>query len=137
MPRGKKTSPEVVYEIMTSWAVTKNYKETADALGLPVSTVKKIVDENANEEKFEKLCKEKEQEFSKRADNIIDKAFKRLERELDNEEKDIPVNHLTTVIGTMTDKKLLVEGKPTTRTEVIGGDKLSKLAELAGYERKQ
>lgn len=137
MPRGKKTPPEVVYQIMTSWAVTKNYKETADNLGLPVSTVKKIVDEHIQEEKFEKLCNEKEQEFTKRADRIVNKAFDRLEKELDNEDKDIPVNHLTTVIGTMTDKKLLIEGKPTARTEIVGDDKLSKLAELAGYERKQ
>ena len=135
--KGKKTTPEVVYQIMTSWAATKNYKETADSLGLPVSTVKKIVDENISDEKFVKLCNEKEQEFAKKADRIIDKAFKRLERELDDEEKDIPVNHLTTVIGTMTDKKLLLEGKPTVRTEIIGEDKLGKLAELAGYERKQ
>ena len=137
MPRGKKTPPDMVYKIMTSWAVTKNYKETADGLGLSVSTVKKIVDERIREEKFEKLCNEKEQEFAKRADKMIDKAFNRLEKELDDEDKDIPVNHLTTVIGTLTDKKLLLEGKPTTRTEIIGGDKLSKLAELAGYERKQ
>lgn len=137
MSRGKKTSPEVVYQIMTSWAVTKNYKETADSLGLPVSTVKKIVDKHIQEEKFEKLCNKKEQEFTQKADRIIDKAFNRLEKELDDESKDIPVNHLTTVIGTMTDKKLLLEGKPTARTEIIGDDKLSKLAELAGYERKQ
>ncbi len=122
---------------MASWATTKNYKETADSLGLPVSTVKKIVDEHIQEEKFEKLCNEKEQEFSQKATRIINKAFARLEKELDNDNRDIPVNHLTTVIGTMTDKKLLIEGKPTERTEIIGGDKLSKLAELAGYERKQ
>lgn len=137
MPRGKRTSPETVYAIVTSWATTRNYKETADNLGLAVSTVKKIVDEHITEEKFEKLCNEKEREFTKRADRIVNKAFDRLEKELDNEDKDIPVNHLTTVIGTMTDKKLLIEGKPTERTEIISGDKLSKLAELAGYERKQ
>lgn len=118
MARGKKTSPEVVYQIMTSWAVTHNYKETADFLGLPVSTVKKIVDEHIREEKFEKLCNEKEQAFSKKADKVIDKAFSRLEKELDDESKDIPVNHLTTVIGTLTDKKLLLEGKPTENTKI-------------------
>lgn len=137
MPRGKKTTPETIYKIMTSWAVTKNYKETADNLGLAVSTVKKIVDEHITEDKFEKLCIEKEQEFTKKADKIIDKALNRLEKDIDNEMKDIPVNHLTTVIGTLTDKKLLIEGKPTARTEVVGEDKLNKLAELAGYERKQ
>lgn len=137
MPRGKKTTPETIYKIMTSWAITKNYKETADNLGLAVSTVKKIVDEHITEEKFEKLCNEKEQEFAKKADKIIDKALNRLERDIDNAEKEIPVNHLTTVIGTLIDKKLLLEGKPTVRAEVIGEDKLNKLAELAGYELKK
>lgn len=137
MPRGKKTPPEVVYQIMTSWAVTKNYKETADNLDLPVSTVKKIVDGHIQEEKFAKLCNEKEEDFIKRADSIVNKAFDRLEEELNDKDKYIPVNHLTTVIGTMTDKRLLIEGKPTDRTEVVGGDTLNKLAELAGYERKQ
>lgn len=137
MSRGKKTAPETIYKIMASWAITRNYKETADNLGLPVSTVKKIVDEHITEEKFKKLCNEKEIAFTKKADGIINKALNRLERDIDNEDKDIPVNHLTTVIGTLTDKKLLLEGKPTARTEVVGGDKLDKLAELAGYERKQ
>lgn len=118
MARGKKTAPEVVYQIMTSWAVTHNYKETADSLGLAVSTVKKIVDERIQEEKYEKLCNEKEKAFSKKADGIINKALARLERDIENEEKDIPINHLTTVIGTLTDKKLLLEGKPTENTKI-------------------
>ena len=41
------------------------------------------------------------------------------------------------IIKLLFDKKALADGKPTERTEIIGGDKLSKLAELAGYERKQ
>ena len=116
--KGKKTTPEVVYQIMTSWAATKNYKETADSLGLPVSTVKKIVDENISDEKFAKLCNEKEQEFSRKASRIIDKALKRLEKDIDNEEKDIPVNHLTTVIGTLFDKKALADGNATENVSI-------------------
>lgn len=103
---------------MAFWAVTKNYKETAEALGLAVSTVKKIVDEHIQEEKFEKLCNEKEQEFTKRADRVISRAFDRLEKELDDEERDIPVNHLTTVIGTLYDKKALAEGSATENVTV-------------------
>lgn len=137
MSRGKKTSPEVIYKIMTSWAITNNYKETAKLLGLAEATVRKIVKENEGKEEFAKLCEEKKETFSKKAEKIIDKALERLAHELEDEEKEIPVNHLTTVIGTMYDKKALADGKPTERTEIVGGDKLSKLAELAGYERKQ
>lgn len=137
MPRGKNTSPEMIYEIMTSWAITNNVNETAKQLGIAESTVRKIVKANKDKSEFTKLCEEKKETFSKKADKIIDKALNRLERDIDNKDKDIPVNHLTIVIGTLTDKKLLLEGKPTARTELVGGDKLSKLAELAGYERKQ
>ncbi len=137
MPRGKKTAPETIYAVIASWAVTKNYKETARQIGVAPSTVKKIIEEHKGKPEFEKVCTQKKDEFSKRADGIINKALNRLERDIDNEDKDIPVNHLTTVIGTLTDKKLLLEGKPTARTEIVGDDKLSKLAELAGYERKK
>lgn len=118
MPRGKKTPPEVIYQIMTSWAITKNYKETSRELGIPVTTVKKIVDEHMHEEKFEILCNEKEQEFSQKASRIIDKALDRLERDIDDEDKAIPVNHLTTVIGTLFDKRALADGIATERVTV-------------------
>ncbi len=122
---------------MTSWTVSKNYKETARELELPVTTVKCIVDKNKDKPEFVKLRIEKEQDFSKKADRIINKALERLERAIENEEKDIPVNHITTVIGTLFDKKALADGKPTTRTEIVGDDKLSKLAELAGYAKRE
>ena len=137
MPRGKNTPPEVIYQIMTSWAITNNVNETAKQLNIAESTVSEIVKANKNKPEFTKLCEEKRANFSEKADRVIDKAIKRLEREIDDENKDIPVNHLTTVIGTLFDKKALADGKPTGRTEIVGGDKLNKLAELAGYERKQ
>ena len=113
MPRGKKTSPEVVYKIMTSWAITSNYKETARELELPVTTVKSIVDNNKDKPEFVKLRNEKKEEFSECASRIINKALLRLERDIDDEKKNIPANHLTTVIGTLFDKKALIEGKST------------------------
>ena len=118
MPRGKKTPPEVIYQIMASWAVTDSYKETAGALGLPVSTVKTIVDKNKDEPEFEKLRTEKREEFSKTSSRIIVKALNRLERDIDDEDKDIPVNQLTTVIGTLFDKRALAEGTSTDNVTV-------------------
>lgn len=173
MPRGKKTSPETVYEIMTSWVITNNYKETARNLNLPVSTVKNIVDNNKDKPEFVKLRNEKINEFSSHASEIIQKGLillnKRFDRalsseedldvlideifaagkeELSQDEKNRLVNKIkalqlqdikaiTTAIGTLFDKKALADGNPTARTEIVGEDKLSKLAELAGYERKQ
>lgn len=173
MSRGKKTPPEVIYQIMTSWTVTNNYKETARELDLPYMTVKSIVDKNKDKPEFVKLRNEKMNEFSARASEIIQKGLTLLNRRLDRalaseedldllideiyatdkeelsqDEKNRLVNKIrtlqvqnmkdiTTAIGTLYDKKALADGKPTERTEIIGGDKLSKLAELAGYERKQ
>ena len=137
MPRGKNTPQEVIFQIMTSWAITNNVNETAKQLGCAESTVRKIVNDNKDKPEFAKLCEEKRNDFSKKADAIINKALDRLERDIDDEDKDIPVNHLTTVIGTLYDKKALADGKPTGITHLVGGDKLDKLAEIAGYERKQ
>lgn len=173
MPRGKKTSPEVIYQIMASWAVTDNYKETARDLGIPFTTVKDIVSKNREKPEFVRLRNEKMSEFSQKAleiiqkgltllnkrfdralaseedlDILIDEIFATDKEELSQDEKNRLINKIralqlydikaiTTAIGTLYDKKALADGKPTERTEFIGGDKLSKLAELAGYERKQ
>lgn len=89
MPRGKKTSPEVVYQVMTSWITTRNYKETAEALGMAVSSVKKLVEDNKDKDEYVKLCNEKQAEFADKASEIIDKGLillnKRLDRAISNE----------------------------------------------------
>lgn len=137
MPRGKKTPPEMIYAVMTSWAVTDNVNETAKLLGLSFSTVKGIVEKNKDKPEFAKLRDKKKDDFSKRADSIINKALSRLEKDIDDKDKDIPVNHLTTVIGTLTDKKLLLEGKPTENVNILTGANIDKLAEIAGYEKRK
>ena len=116
--RGKKTTPEDIYNIMTSWAVTGSYSETARELNMAQSTVEKIVKENKDKEEFVKVCDEKKSEFSEKASRIIDKALKRLEKEIDNKDRDIPINHLTTVIGTLYDKKALCDGNATGKISV-------------------
>lgn len=83
MPRGQKTSPEVVYQIMTSWAITDNYKETARELGMPVNTVKGIVERNKNKEEFVKVLTQKKADFAERASDIIDKGMELLEKRFD------------------------------------------------------
>lgn len=83
MPRGQKTAPETIYKIMASYAVSGSYKETARELDLPVSTVKKIVDENIEDPVFVKLCNEKKADFAQKASEIIDKSMRLLSRRLD------------------------------------------------------
>ena len=103
---------------MTAWAVTGNVNETAKQLGLAESTVRTIVQANKGKEEFVKLCDEKRKSFSAKADEIIDLAIDRLKKELTDTDKDIPVNHLTTVIGTMYDKKALADGTATDNVSV-------------------
>lgn len=118
MAQGKKTSPEDIYKVMVSWAVTGSYMETARQLGMPESTVEKIVKTNRDKEEFVKLCAEKKEDFSKSATRIIEKALKRLEKELDSDEVNIPINHLTTAIGTLYDKRALAQGSATENVEI-------------------
>ncbi len=90
MSRGKKTAPEVIYQVMTSWVITNNYKETARELQLPYMTVKSIVDKNKDKPEFVKLRDEKMSEFSNRASEIIQKGLtllnKRFDRAIASEE---------------------------------------------------
>lgn len=81
-------------------------------------------------------------------DVLIDEIFVTDKKELSQDEKNRLVSKVKTLqlqdfravvnaIGVLTDKKLLMEGKSTGRIEIVAGEKLDKLAELAGYERKQ
>lgn len=83
MSRGKKTSPGVIHEIMASWMITNNFKETAENLGLPLTTVKEIVDKNRDKPEFVELRNEKMKEFSDRASEIIQKGLTLLDKRFD------------------------------------------------------
>lgn len=83
MAKGKKTDNETIYKVMLSYITTRNYSETARQLDMPESTVRKIVDDNKDNELFAKLCEEKRDEFVEEADKIIYKATRLLDRRLD------------------------------------------------------
>lgn len=117
--KGKKTDNETIYKVMISMFSTNNFSETARQLNMPESTVEKIYKDNKDKEEFVKLCAEKKEEFVEKADRIINKALYRLEKSLDNEENSIPVNNLSTVIGTLYDKRALAKGESTSNTGLI------------------
>lgn len=118
MAKGKKTDNETIYKIMISMFSTNNFSETARQLNIPVGTVEDIYKRNIDKEEFTKLRKEKTEEFAEKATRLIDKALNRLEKVLDDEEEKIPVNNLSTVIGTLYDKRNLAEGKATVNTDI-------------------
>lgn len=118
MSKGKKTDNETIYKIMLSVFSTGNFSETSRQLNIPVGTVEDIYKRNIDKEEFTKLRKEKTEEFAEKATRLIDKALNRLEEVLDNKEEKIPVNNLSTVIGTLYDKRNLAEGKATVNTDI-------------------
>lgn len=137
MSKGKKTAPEVIYQVMVSYAITKNNMETSRQLGIPESTVRKIVEDNKDKDEFVKLCEQKQDEFAEKTTRIIDKLLERIEREVLDEEKDIPLNHLTTAMGTMYDKRALSKGNSTQNINFATNNiSIDKLASISGYIKK-
>lgn len=137
MARGKKTKPEDVYRVMTSFVITRNMNETSRALGMPYSTVKDIVDNNIDKDEFKKLREEKENEFSEKASRIIDLLLERVENEVLDDEKEIPLNHLTTALGTLYDKRALSKGDSTQNVYFATNNiSIDKLASISGYTKK-
>lgn len=137
MARGKKTSPEVIYQVMTSYAITRNMNETSRALNMPYSTVKDIIDNNIDKDEFKKLREEKENEFAEKTSRIIDMLLERLENEVLNDEKEIPINHITTALGTLYDKRALSKGEMTQNINFATNNiSIDKLASISGYSKK-
>lgn len=115
MARGKQLDNETIYKIMASYFTTNNYTETARQLGLAKTTVFDIVEKNKDKPEFVQLRTKTINKFSEKFENILNKAINRLDRELD-EQDTIPVNQLSTVIGTIYDKNRLEKGESTENT---------------------
>ena len=117
MARGRKYSDAVKEKAYFMYATCGNYNEVSRQLGIPITTIKGWIDKKPPDE-LDGLRRRKKEEFIDKASEIIDIAAARLKRELLDEEKPIPVNHLTTVIGTMYDKRALARGESTENTQV-------------------
>ena len=136
MAQGKKTDSITIYKVMISYITTRNYSETARQLDMPESTVRKIIDDNKDKEEFTKLCEEKRDEFVDKATRIINKALDRLDKVLEDKKERIPVNNLSTVIGTLYDKRALSKGEMTQNVGFATNFDLDKLVDIAGYTKK-
>ena len=136
MARGQKTSPEVIYQVMTSWALTNNFSQTARDLNMAITTVQDIVNANKDKEEFVKLRNDKRDTFVEKANEIIDILLERIVREATNDEKEIPLNQLTTALGTVYDKRALAKGETTQNVGFDTTFNIDKLAEIAGYKKK-
>ena len=105
MTSGVKVDSKKIAEVIASYALTNSYNATAKKCGISDKTVKKIIENNP------KQYEEKKEKFSNYCDRLIYKALGKLEKELDKD--GIPINNLTTVIGTLYDKMRLANGEST------------------------
>lgn len=133
--RGKKTSPEDIYNVLTSYAITNNLSETARNTGVPFGTVKNIVDRNKDTDEFKRVQDQKQEEFAEKSSRIIDMILERIEDAVLDDEKEIPLNHLTTAMGTLYDKRALSKGEMTQNFGFATNIPIDKLAEISGYTK--
>lgn len=112
MARGKKTDEEVVYQVMQLYFTYGNGSRVAEELDMPETTVRDLVNKNKDKPEFVELRSKTRRKFSKDFEEIIAKAVNRLNRELDEQDR-IPVNQLSTVIGTVYDKNRLENDEST------------------------
>lgn len=135
MPRPteyNKYTHQDIYNIIASYETTGNFGVTAKELGFPEISVRDIYYRNYEKDEFIEFRQKKRAEFNAKASKIIDKALNRLDIELDGE-KPIPVNSLSTVIGTLHDKinnvgsEIKVVGTPDIEVKVIDNSNLEKV----------
>lgn len=127
MARGVTTDTQTIYNIMSSYFETRSYAQTARDLNIPDSTVEKLVKEHIKDQEFRELWDKKKEDFSTKADLLIYKAMDRLNKELDSDDK-ISVNNLSTVIGTLYDKRTIATngGTPSVEIKVVDNSNLEK-----------
>lgn len=116
--RGRQTSPQNIYNIMASYALTGNYNQTSRDLGIPQKTVEQVHKANMMKPEFTKLHLDKNAEFVEKATKLINIATDRLEQTLLNPDEKILAHQLSTVIGTLYDKRALSNGQATENTEI-------------------
>ena len=117
MARGKKYTDEIKEKAYLMYATCGNFNEVSRKLGVPITTIKTWIDKKQPDE-LDELRTQKKMEFVDKASEIIDMALDRLKKEWEDEESRIPVNQLTTAIGTLYDKRALAKGEATQNSKI-------------------
>ena len=131
MARGKTTDAETIYNVMASYFITRSFAQTSRDLDMPLSTVENLVKAHMNDKEFIELWNTKKEDFVNKVDVIIYQAIDRLTKEMDKQEN-IPINQLTTAIGTLYDKKLMAQtgvmgnDTPSVQINIVSNDNLEE-----------
>lgn len=135
MAKGKKTTEQTIYNVMASYALTKNYSETSRLLNIPVTTVEKIVKDNKDKPEYVKLCNEKKEEFSNECSVIIELLLKATKMKADKLVSDgehldkTKLTDITTAVAVLYDKRALSQGESTENVTFTIPDGVKKYAE--------
>ena len=117
--RGSNISEELKEQIRSFLATNGNVRETARQFDVSPSTVMKIRDECPDE--FEQLRTDKKQQLvDKLWDNIVDAAElgHSMIKEARIGKRDIPLGQISTYLGTLYDKRALMNNESTANTQL-------------------
>jgi predicted ATP-grasp superfamily ATP-dependent carboligase len=126
-----KYNAQEIMNIMCVYFDTRSYLDTSRILGYPKSSVQYIVERHIEDDDFVKIRLKKEEEFVQKANHLIFKAINKLNKELDEQEH-IPINQLTTAIGTLYDKKTIAQtgimgnDTPSVQINIVNNEDLEK-----------
>ncbi len=132
MARGTKIDNKKIAEVVASYALTNNYSKTAKETGVCANSVKNIIakQKSENAEKFEKVCEEKKELFSTRANRIINKSLDLIEERIDTaRENQLELEEIIQMVWEQ-DKKELNETQKKSIINKISKMQLNSLSEL-------
>lgn len=126
----KRLTEEERAEIIALYSTTKNKSEIARKMGVSESSVRKVLKEKDTNPDYAKIYEISKKRFVERSTEIIDIGLDRLRNTLSDLEKDIPARELTTVIGTLFDKRALAmdESTENSQIKVVLSDEVMKYA---------
>ena len=116
-----KLQPSDLAEIMTEYLLDHscaNVERLAHKYNISRQRIYQIVKDKRNKDLLEESIKKNRKNFTKKCDVIINKALKRLNNELDNQNSEININQLTTALGILYDKSRLEDGLSTANQEL-------------------
>ncbi len=126
-----KYNAQEIMNIMCVYFDTRNYLDTSRILGYPKSSIQYIVERHIEDEDFVKIRLKKEEEFVRKANHLIFKSMYKMNKELEEQEH-IPINQLTTAIGTLYDKKMMAQtgimgnDTPSVQINIVNNEELEK-----------
>lgn len=132
MARGVKIDNQKAQEIIASYALTNSYNATAKECGISANSVKNIINKQKaeNSEEFAKVCEEKKELFSDRANRIINKSLDLIEDRIDIARgNQAELEEIIQMVWNM-DKKELNETQKKIIVNKISKMQLNSLSEL-------